>query len=90
VFQEIVNRGVFRELNKEEMDAREGPVNYISMVEALKEGTTPILICINSSMKQPPPVRKSLNDILMKGPPAIADLFTVTVGFREHLFALPC
>jgi hypothetical protein len=59
VFQEIVDRGVFRELSKEEMDAWEGPVNYISMVEAFKEGTTPIRICMNSSMKQPPPVRKS-------------------------------
>jgi hypothetical protein len=88
VFQEIVDRGVFRELSKEEMDNWEGPVNYISMVEAFKEGTTPIRICMNSSMKQPSPVRKSLNDILMKGPPALADLFTVTVGFREHKFAL--
>jgi hypothetical protein len=39
-------------------------------------------------MKQPPPIRKSLNDILMRGPSALADLFTVTVGFREHRFAL--
>jgi hypothetical protein len=72
VFQETVERGVFRELTKEEMDNWQGPVNYISMVEAFKQGpqsTTPIRICMNSSMKQPPPVRKSLNDILMKGPP---------------------
>jgi hypothetical protein len=40
-------------------------------------------------MKQPPPpVRKSLNDILMKEPLALADLFTFTVGFREHRYAL--
>jgi hypothetical protein len=69
------------------MDDWQGPINYISMVEAFKQGpqsTTPIQICMNSSMKQPPPVRKSLNDILMKGPSA---LFTVTVGFREHKYA---
>jgi hypothetical protein len=58
VFQETVDRGVFRELTKEEMDNWQGPVNYISMVEAFKQGpqsTTPIRICMNSSMKQPPP-----------------------------------
>jgi hypothetical protein len=91
VFQETVDRGVFRELSMEEMDNWEGPVNYISMVEAFKQGpqaTMPIRICINSSMKQPPPTRKSLNDILMKGPSALADLFIVTVGFREHRYAL--
>ena len=31
---------------------------------------------------------KSLNDILMKGPPALADLYSVTLGLREHRFAL--
>jgi hypothetical protein len=58
VFQETVERGVFREISPEEMKEREGPVNDISMVEAFKQGpqaTTPIRICMNSSMKQPPP-----------------------------------
>jgi hypothetical protein len=89
VFQETVERSVFRELSKEEMDSREGPVNYISMVEAFTQGpqaTTPIQICMNSRMKQPPPIRKFLNDIFMKGPSALADLFTVTVGLREHRY----
>jgi hypothetical protein len=78
---------VFKELAKEEMDGWDGIVNYISIVEAFKQGhqsTTPIGICMNSSIKQPPPIRKTLNDMLMKGPSALADLFTVTVGFREH------
>ena len=43
---------------------------------------------MNSSMKQPPPVSKSLNDLLMKGPPALADLFSVTIGMRESKYAL--
>jgi hypothetical protein len=91
VFQETVERGVFRKISPEEMKEWEGPINYISMVEAFKQGpqaTTPIRICMNSSMKQPPPIKKSLNDILMKGPSALADLFTVTIGFREHKYAL--
>ena len=43
---------------------------------------------MNSSMKQPQPVGKSLNDLLMKGPPALADLFSVTLGMREHHYAI--
>jgi hypothetical protein len=68
-----------------------GPFNYIAMVEAFKKGphsTTPLRICMNSSLKQPPPVKKSLNDCLMKGPSALVDLFTVTLSIREHKYAL--
>jgi hypothetical protein len=57
VFQETVDRGVFKEISREEMEFWMGPVNYISIVEALKQGsqaTTPIRICMNSSTKQPP------------------------------------
>ncbi len=36
-FYKTVERGVFKEITKEEMAAWDGPVNYISMVEAFKE-----------------------------------------------------
>ena len=90
-FGDIVKRGVFRELTVAENIDWEGPVNYVSIVAPYKSGphaTTPLRLCMNSSMKQPPPVSKSLNDILMKGPPALADLYSVTLGLREHRFAL--
>ncbi len=80
-FYKTVERGVFKEITKEEMAAWDGPVNYISMVEAFKEGphsTTPLRICMNSSLKQPYPVSLFLNDCLIKGPSALVDLFTVT------------
>ncbi len=74
-----------------EMNKWKGPVNYITMVEAFKEGThstTPLKICMNSSLRQPKPVSMALNDCLMKGPSALVNLFTVTLGIREHRYAL--
>ncbi len=85
-----MNRGVFKPIPKEEADRYKGAVNYISMVEAFKTGpfaTTPLRICMNSSMRQPQPSGVSLNDCLLKGPPALADLYTVTLGMREHKVA---
>jgi hypothetical protein len=82
-FQDNVDRGVFKAVSREEAERYKGLVNYISMVEAFKTGphaTTPLRICMNSSMKQPKPSGVSLNDCLLKGPPALADLYTVTLG----------
>jgi hypothetical protein len=53
-FQDKWDRGVFKAVPREEADRYKGPVNYISMVEAFKTGphaTTPLRICMNSSMK---------------------------------------
>jgi hypothetical protein len=89
-FQDNVDRGVFKPISRKEATRYKGAVNYISMVEAFKTGpfaTTPLRICMNSSMKQPQPSGVSLNDCLLKGPPALADLYTVTLGIREHRVA---
>jgi hypothetical protein len=89
-FEEAVDRGVFKKLTEEELKKWTGPVNYISMVVAYKEGahsTTPLRICLNSAMKQPSS-KKSFNDLLMKGLSALTDLYEVTLGHREFVFAL--
>jgi hypothetical protein len=57
-FQDNVDRGVFKAIPREEAGKYKGPVNYISKVEAFKTGphaTTPLRICMSSSMKQPKP-----------------------------------
>jgi len=87
LIKDNVDRGVFRKLTEKEIKDYKGPINYISMVEAYKNGphsTTPVRVCMNSSMKQPPPSGLSLNDCLMKGPSALADLYSVTLSLREH------
>ncbi len=89
-FQDNVDRGVFKPIPKQEADRYSGAINYISMVEAFKTGpfaTTQLRKCMNSSMKQPQPSGVSLNDCLLKGPPPLADLYTVTLGIREHKVA---
>jgi hypothetical protein len=58
-FYDTVERGVFREVSEREMQQWSGPFNYIAMVEAFKQGphsTTLLRICMNSSLKQPPPL----------------------------------
>jgi hypothetical protein len=67
-FSKTVECGVFKEIGQEEMAAWD----YISMVEAFKEGphsTTPLRICI-CSLRQPKPVSLPLNDCPIKGPSA--------------------
>jgi hypothetical protein len=89
-FQDNVDRGGFRALTKEEAGRNKGPVNYISMVEAFKTGPhaiTLLRICMNSSMKQPVPSSVSLIDCLLKGPSALAYLYTMTLGIWEHKVA---
>ncbi len=89
-FQDNEDRGIFKALTRKETDVYKGPVNYISIAEAFKTGpyaTTPLRICMNSSMRQPAPSGVSLNECLLQGPSAMADLYMVTLGIREHKVA---
>ena len=90
-FYDTVERGVFRKLTEEEMRKYNGPLNYITMVEAFKNrphSTTPLRICMTSSMKQPPPSGKSLNDCLMKGPSVLEEIAAIGgFTFKETLMS---
>ena len=83
-FKDAVDRGVFLELSKEDIKFYKGPVNYVTITEAYKEGeqvTTPLRLCMNSSMKYR---GLSLNDILMKGPSALNNIYSVLLNFRVY------
>ena len=88
-FDDYVNRGVFRLLTDEEMSAHTGPVFYVTYHEVEKEdsATTPLRIVMNSSLKYR---GKSLNDILMKGPNTLSDLFKIQLKFRCYVFPMVC
>ena len=83
-FQDCVDRGVFVALADVEIKQYEGPVNYVTLTEAFKDekgSTTPIRLCMNSSMKFR---GRSLNDILLKGPNALNSIYEVLLNFRSY------
>jgi hypothetical protein len=51
-FQEIIDRGVFKELTQEEADSDTGPITYFTITKTFNPGSTsPNWICMNSSIK---------------------------------------
>ena len=86
-FDDFIRRGVFREICEEEMRAYSGPVFYVTHHEVYKEGSTstPMRLVINSSLKFK---GRSLNDILMKGPNILNDIFGVQLRFCSYIVPL--
>ena len=87
IFQDLIDRGVLVEITEEELKLWTGAVFYVSAHEVLKEdsSSTPIRLVFNSSLKYK---GRSLNDILMKGPNTLNDLYGVLLRFRIHRYAL--
>ena len=83
-FQGYVNRGVFKELGDAEMEAWDGPVNYISHHEVPKPSSvsTALRIVSNSSLKNTQSGGISYNDLLIKGPNSLQPLLQVQADFR--------
>ena len=83
-FQDAIDRKVFEEISEVERQSYNGPVNYITITETFKDGeeaTTPLRLCMNSSMKYQ---GVSLNDLLMKGPSALNNIYSVLLNFRSY------
>ena len=78
-FQGYVDRGVFKELSKDEMEAWDGPVNYISHHGVPKPSsvTTALRVVSNSSLKNDQSGGLSYNDLLVKGPNSLQPLLQV-------------
>ena len=89
VFQDEVNREAIEVIPEEQMKKFIGPVFYSPHHEVYKEdsSSTPMRIVRNSSLKFN---GKSFNDILMKGPNTLNDLFGVQLRFRSYRIAVVC
>ena len=74
VFNDLIKREVIQPLSDDEINNYSGPVFYTSHHEVYKETSTstPVCIVMNSSLKYK---GISFNDILMKGPNTLTDLF---------------
>ena len=88
-FRDTVSRGVFRLVSRVELSKYKGARRYISHHEVFKEdsASTPIRLVLNTSLRYK---GLSLNDILMKGPNALNNLFKVQLKFRSYIVALVC
>ena len=87
LIQDFIARGILRLLTKEEMDAYDGPVWYVSHHEVLKEGSTstPLRLVVNTSLRFN---GQSLNEILIKGPNSLNSLYSILLNFRSYPVAL--
>ena len=88
-WDDMIKRGVIRELSKEEMESWESagnPTNYCSHHAVLKDSkSTKVRIVTNSSLAHN---GTSLNAILPKGPNSISNLLHVMLRFRSKPYVV--
>ena len=88
-FDEFIKLGTLEELSQHEMDSWEGPSHYVSIQHVVKpqNKTTRMRLVINSSLKCPK-TGLSLNDLMMKGPNVLGDIWELLMRFRGYRFGL--
>ena len=86
-FNDFINRGVIVPISEEELQTYEGPVNYVNHMPVYKPGSSssPIRMVVNSSLLYN---GKCLNDMLMKGPNCLQDIFGIQLRHRKHKYVL--
>merc|ERR1712030_80592 len=86
-FADMLERGIVSEISQAEIDAYTGPVNFITHNEVYKPGSlsTPVRLVSNSSFKNG---TTNLNDISVKGPNTLADIYNNLFKFRSYEIAL--
>ena len=80
-------RDVVSEISRAEISAYTGPINYITHHKVYKPGSlsTPVHLVSNSSFKNG---STNLNDITVKGPNTLADIYNNLFKFRSYQVAL--
>ena len=88
-FAKFIETKSLREIGQAEMRAWEGPVHYVplQLVVNPDSQSTPFRIVTNTSCKDPK-TKKSLNDILAKGPNLLSDPYKIMLRFRNRKFAI--
>ena len=83
----MLERNVVFELTQAKMSAYTGPINYITHHEVYKPGSlsTPVCLVSNSSFKNG---STNLNEITVKGPNTLADIYNNLFKFRSYQVAL--
>ena len=83
VVRDYIDRGVFQKIPKEEMEAWDGPVNYVTHhgVDKPESVTTSLRVVCNSSLDNH---GVSLNHILPKGPNSLNPLLQSLTTWRTH------
>ena len=86
---EFISRNVLVEITKKEMEEYEGPVCYVStnFVEKPDSKSTPIRLTINSSLQYD---GISPNDVWMKGPSSLQNMYGIQLRSRTHKILLVC
>merc|ERR1712002_849575 len=86
-FTDMLERGVITEISQGEIAAYTGPVNFITHHEVYKPGSlsTPVRLVSNSSFRNG---STNLNDISVKGPNTLADIYNNLFKFRSYQVAL--
>ena len=86
-FEDTIRRNVFVEISEQELNEYEGPIWFLDHHDVPKENSasTPYRLVVNTSLHHN---GLCLNDILMKGPNSLNNLFSVLLNFRRHNVAL--
>ena len=79
----MVEREMVSEISQAEMSAYTSPINYITHHEVYKCGSlsTPVRLVSNSYFKNG---STNLNEIIVKGPNTLADIFNNLFKFRSY------
>ena len=86
-FTNLIERCVLVEITSEEEESYKGPVFYVSHHDVRKpdSASTPLRLVINSSLKFK---GVSPNDVWIKGPNELNDMFGILLRFREYRHAV--